>query len=663
MASMTRIDQIHGGSTCLRRGLCVFIMLLAALFSDQPVFGDSRESDNVSTADTTEATYRLEEVIIVGNRSRFLQPDIAVLDAEQIAEKKAVSAADVLRLDPSLSVTSGAKSETETRLRGFAAEQLLVLVDGRPVNPGNYGKVDLAMLPVENIAKVKVIKGPASVVYGPNSMGGVLNIITKNGREKPQTVIAAEFGDLEFRQLSLNHTRSLGNWNYWLSLHENHSKGFELSEDFGATSLEKGGVRENSGYHKIGFDSKLGYTRSENELYALSVGYHWAKKSVPPTIYSWDSPSYRKFPSYERLNTAFSGTRQFTDAFELKTLVFIDAYHDRLIDYLDAEMSDDRINWDSKIENWTVGGSLDGTIEASKIHTVRCGLMLKRDLMNKKPDLDDPWETAYQYVGNLYAEDRIEASKSTEVTLGLGYAILGTEAESFSVGEFTPSLSAFQKLPRDFQLSGGYSHAMHFATIHQLYGETSGNPDLKPEQADKWEVSLARKCFADNSNRSLTVQASYFYNDLQNLIYRSSRSDRYENIGSTTLEGVELSAELSVASFLQASIGFVRINPERTSSVMLEDLSPNRFHGSVTVQAKFGLRVIYDMSTFDNRKTFAEGFTLYPYELHNLTVSQRIHESLTVYAKAQNLTDVDYQEELGYPGPGRQITGGLRYKI
>ncbi|MBU0691432.1 TonB-dependent receptor, partial [bacterium] len=493
---MIQLFRICGGAMlCLSRKVCFVVAGLAIALTSQPVLGDSQESDNVLATDTTEATYRLEEIIVVGNRTRFLQPAIAVLDAEKIAEKKAASAADVLRLDPALSVTSGAKSETETRLRGFAAEQLLVLVDGRPINPGNYGKVDLAMIPVENIAKVKIIKGPASVVYGPNSMGGVLNIITKNGREKPQTVFAVEFGDREFRQLSLNHSRSLGKWNYWLSLHENHSRGFELSEDFAATSFEKGGVRDNSGYHKIGFDSKLGYARSDNELYAVSVGYHWAEKSVPPTIYSWDSPSYRKFPSYERLNSSLSGTRQFSSAIEMKSLLFIDGYHDRLVDYLDAEMSEDRINWDSKIENWTVGGSLDGTIKAAAAQTLRCGLMLKRDLMNKQPDLDEPWETDYQFVGNVYVEDRIQAAANTEAAVGLGYAVLGTESESFSTGEITPSISVFQKLPLALQLSGGYSHAIHFATIHQLYGTTSGNPDLQPEKADKWEASMARKFF------------------------------------------------------------------------------------------------------------------------------------------------------------------------
>jgi outer membrane cobalamin receptor len=618
---------------------------------------------NSAVTDTSGITYILEEIVVLGNQSGLPRPDISTLTESEIAAKQAVTTADIFRLDPALNVTSGVKSETETRLRGFSPAQLLVLIDGRPINPGYYGKVDLAMLPVDNIAKIIVVKGPASVAFGPNSMGGVVNIITKNGRETPRTVLTTEFGDYSFRQLSLNHSRTIGKWNYWLSGYENYSDGFLLSEDFHQTSLEGGGLRDNSGYHKTGGDVKLGYETSRADVYALNLGYHWAKKDVPTTIYSWDSPTYRRFPSYIRFNSSLSGNKKLSQNAELKSVVYLDAYHDRLIDYRGPEMLESQQIWDSKVENWTVGGSVDGALAHGRFHKLRSGLMLKRDLMNKQPDTGDPWKTYYQSIGNLYLEDNISINSKTGLTGGIGYAARGEESIELSDGELTPSLLASRTLPGQIQLQGSYAHAIHFPTLHELFSETSGNPALMPEKADKWEASLSRNFRCENSERSLLLQASYFYSDLHNLIYRGGRNDVYNNLSQTKLEGWEINADASVSRFFEVSAGYVRIEPRGTSRVMLEELSPNRLHASITAKTSFGFSAIYDLNTFDNRKTPVAGFTLYPYELHQLVLSQEIGKHVTVHLKAQNLTDVDYQEELGYPGAGRQISGGLRYEL
>ena len=180
----------------------------------------------ITVSDSLQNVYELEEIVLYGSRYFDSPSMLTEIDAEQIENKNAFTIADLLRTDPALNLTAGPKAETEIKIRGFPAQDVLVLVDGRPINPGYYGKVDLAMLPVDNIAKLNVIKGPSSVAYGVNNMGGVVDIITKNGFEEPQTVFDLSFGDYLFRNISLNHSRQVDDFNYWVSVFENYSDGF-----------------------------------------------------------------------------------------------------------------------------------------------------------------------------------------------------------------------------------------------------------------------------------------------------------------------------------------------------------------------------------------------------------------------------------------------------
>jgi outer membrane cobalamin receptor len=625
-----------------------------------PAFSDSIAGAN---SDSSEFIYTLEEVVVYGIRTFSGPSMVTEITEEEIQERNAVTVADILRADPGLSVTTGPKAETETKIRGFPARDVLVLVDGRPINSGYYGKVDLSMLPLDNIAKIRVIKGPASVAYGANSMGGVINIVTKNGLETPRTVVETEFGDYQFRKLSVNHSRKVGRWNYWLSGYENYSRGYALSEEFQSTSLEDGGLRGNSSYHKTGVSGKLGFQPSPMSLYALSLGFHWAKKDVPYTIYSFESPAYRTFPSWERLNSALSGNWHLSPVIELKSILFVDAQHDRLIDYSGREMRDDQIVWDSKLENWTVGGSADAKVSAWRNHRFQTGINFKRDLMNKKPDLDEPWETHYIYTGTVYSQDTYQPWTNTELTAGVSYDLFMTEKENSLVSRLCPMASLRQNLPWEVQFRASYANAIRFPVLHQLYSESSGNPDLKAERADKFEIGLERRFVFNDAGRSVSLEAAFFHNELNDLIYRTGGSDRFENIDQATLQGWELRTVLQFSRYLSGDVSYVYINPGVSSGVLLEESSPNKLHILLAGETRFGLKVHYEFSYFDQRTTYRPSWILPQYEVHNVNVSQRLWEHLTVHFRIWNILDTDYEEELGYPMAGRQFFAGLTWTI
>ncbi len=629
----------------MRRFLLYFLLLGPSLL---------RAQDSLTVriiGDSAVVVLQLDEVVVFARRSQ--EPSLVTrLNAVDIRRRGGGSAADVLRQLPSLTVTSGPKTETQTRIRGFQARDVLVLVDGRPINPGYYGKADLSMLPKDMIEKIKIVKGPASVAYGANTMGGVINIITRNDFEPPSTRLDLEAGSNSYHKMSLNHVGRMGSLHYWLSGYEELSKGFLMSGDFPATSLEDGGVRDHSGYRKMGVAGKLGYRPSDRSVYNLSLDYHWARKDISPSIYSWDDVSYRELPWWVRYGSTLSGQWQLSQLLTLKSVLFADAYHDRFLDYRDASRSG--LNDDSILENWTLGGSSELFLVLGP-HRLHSGLHFRRDLMNKKPDTDEPWYTNKHLTGSFFAEDRLQLSGSTQLTGGFSAHLFVTEngRDSFFAA---PMLALNQTLPFQLNLHLSGSRAIRFPTMHQLYSESSGNEDLLPEEAWKGEVGLRRDIQVGEI--LVSADAAFFSNRLKNLIYRAAHTFRYANIDDSNLTGWELQLNTDIG-MVSIDIGYSRIFGSLSTAEIMQELPQHQLSLALDVRLPWGAAARYSYNYFSERTTYLEVWLLGAYAVHNVSVTQPLFGGLLLRLRAANLLDANFQEELGYPAPGRQVFLGL----
>ncbi|OGU29996.1 MAG: hypothetical protein A2057_07855 [Ignavibacteria bacterium GWA2_35_9] len=635
--------------------ILLYTFLSIYLYTFNYMFGQVKK---IVVSDSAVYAYELEEIVLYGNKGLNSPSRLTEFKSEDIENRNVVTTADLLKFDPGLTITSGTKAETQTKIRGFPARDVLVLVDGCPINPGYYGKVDLSMLPVDNIAKINIVKGPSSVAYGMNNMGGVIDIITKNGFETSKTVFDISIGDYQFRKMSLNHSRQIDNLNYWISGYENYSRGYKLSDNFVSTSLEDGGLRDNSLYHKAGGNVKIGYQTERKDLYSFSFGYHWAKKDVPSTIYSWDSPYYRKFPDWQRYSAAFSGQWKLSPLFELKTILYVDEYNDRLIDYLNKEMRSDQILWDSYLESWTAGSSIEGKLTLFDSHQIHSGINFKRDLMNKQPDIDEAWETNFTYSGNLFVQDYFKLFEKTEITAGLSLILFKGENSQLK-NKVSPMISVSHTLLANLRAYLSYANSVRVPALHHLYSQTSGNPDLKPEEADKIEVGFEWFHLFDNEHPNLSFQFAYFYNDLKNLIYRTSSSYRYKNISDANLQGIEVRSVFNFNQYLYTEISLCHLGSPGSIREIIEEVPANKLRFALSIKTNFNTSFNYEFNYLDKRITYMLAKDLGSYAVHNINISQQVFEFLKLRFEASNITDKYFEEELGYPGMGRVFVVGL----
>ncbi len=168
------------------------LLLIALCAPTANAFAESSDDDGDAVAidETVEAGMPLPDVVVTANR-RVEPADevtypIVVVTQEDIEQQGAQSAIDALSNVPGVYVTSSGSpgDDNDIRLMGSDRDEVLVLVDGVPINTVVDNRPNiLATIPAENIARIEIIEGAHSGMYGSRAVGGVINIITKEGRE------------------------------------------------------------------------------------------------------------------------------------------------------------------------------------------------------------------------------------------------------------------------------------------------------------------------------------------------------------------------------------------------------------------------------------------------------------------------------------------------
>jgi outer membrane receptor protein involved in Fe transport len=154
-----------------------------------------------------------------------------------------------------------------------------------------------------------------------------------------------------------------------------------------------------------------------------------------------------------------------------------------------------------------------------------------------------------------------------------------------------------------------------------------------------------------------------FYNELSNLIYRESRSYQFRNIGSANLYGWEMQIKWQHSSRLRAEFAYGRLESSSSSEEILEGTPKRTLRALFGGSTNFGTEFNYKLSHFGERTTFLEYISLAGYTVHDLNISQSFLPGLSLRLEINNIADKDYQEELGYPAPGRQYLLGCTWTL
>jgi outer membrane receptor for ferrienterochelin and colicin len=144
---------------------------------------------------------------------------IAEVTAEQIQHRNVTNIGEAFELLPGVQFRMArSKNEQQVTVRGFDQEKVLILMDGIPVSIPYEGQINLADIPVQNIASIRLIKGTSSTLYGANGMGGVINVITKRGTDKPSLSAQYEGSQYATHNIQVGHGWKKGPFSYYAAV-------------------------------------------------------------------------------------------------------------------------------------------------------------------------------------------------------------------------------------------------------------------------------------------------------------------------------------------------------------------------------------------------------------------------------------------------------------
>ena len=683
----------------MKRNLMFMLMCLSMSFllMESIAFGESKtEGENYQV-------YTLGEVVISAEKGSTVK-DVSinnVMTQEQIQATDSKTAAEALTYVPGVIVSTGRKQEPGVSIQGFPQDRLLILIDGVPYYETKYGKLDLNQIPADIIARIEVIKGAPSVIYGANAEGGVVNIITKKAGEKPSISARTELSNNKNGYLaSVSHGMKAGRLSYWLNYTHRQWDAWRLSDDFepvegqivkrgpgGGTFpavLEDGGYfRDNSKYKNDSVWAKVGYEASSDSEYYANMHYSATEKGLPPSIYEQRvTPFFSQFakiPRYDDWGIDLSGRQKIVEPLTVQGTFFYHRHVDDYASYPDQTYEDSFAV--SRYRDYLMGGMLLSEYRPVEWDLMRMAFHYKGDSHEQRDDVDVPFEKSFSYTGSVGFENNFNLIQNLSVVAGASYDWFDVnEAPEGEVlpdtkSELNPMIGATYVLPDSTRVFASIARKTRFPTLDQLYG-SNGNSDLEAERSTNYTLGMSR--FFGNL---LKVELAPFYHDISNYITTDAPPHvpgeyPYRNYGKIAMYGFEFTGELYPMENLVLRLGYTYNRARNRSADRVTDKVSNIPQYKVDVGAAYvvpnwktrlDVNMVYIGSSYYQVPGIEEPdiptIKQDSYTLFQVKITQPFLDRFEAYVSVNNILDKDYQSEYGFPAPGRTAWVGVRVNL
>jgi iron complex outermembrane receptor protein len=612
-------------------------------------------SDTAALTDSL-PIYHLGEIITVRGKRDVPVSSTTEITSTSMKTQGTTTISSALSGAPGVIVTAGAKGESRLQVRGFLPQQTLVLYDGRPLALPYYGDLDLTVIPLSNVSKISVIKGPAPTLYGANSMGGVVNIVSQRVVGRPIRQARLTGAENATYDVLLNYGASSRQFDWWFSAGRSSSDGYELSDDFVKQDLEDGALRYNSDYRSFNVDGKLNYTLTKGTVVSLSAGVYDAVRGLPSGT---DRARYQRYPLWRRWYTDLGSDGWWGTQVYWKAKLYYDDCENRLQRYSDSVLTDENLDFDSYHDSYALGGVLNTTVKINDAVQNASNVNVRRDVIKRQGDLGEPWVDNNATLLSISDQFEYVITPGVRAQVGAGYSLMTSTPNETSTDALDLYCGATYAPRTWLDLHLAVSRANRFPTLSQLYSGTSGNPDLRPERAIKTEIGYRARITS-----GLTLDQTYFLNDVTNLIDRKDRDSRYENLEKVDLSGLETGVNYECQRW-QANVGYTylharefNVEGETTTEAWRSHSPRHKIDYSVHWKSAFGLGIGHSGQAIMDR-VGPNKEEMKNYFLAHVKATYQATKELELFVSVRNLFDVNYEEEMYYPMPGRLISAGI----
>jgi vitamin B12 transporter len=584
-----------------------------------------------------QAATTLDRVNVTANRmARTIDETLAavtVITREEIQNSQAKDITQLLDGTQGVTMSSngGLGKATGIRLRGTDSKHVLVLIDGVRIGSATLGIAAFQDIPLAQVERIEIVRGPRSQLYGADAVGGVIQIFTRKGGAGEGISAEAEYGSHNTRRVALGVGGSREGLDYNLRVAELRSDGF---------SALKNNNPDEDGYRNRSFSGYLGY-RFSNQL-KLSVT---ALRATGENEY----------------DSAWGPT-------DLYDTDFLEQSLSTSLEYAPSEI------WDITL---AVGESRDETTNftnsslSSFFNTQRRQFSWQNDIA-----LGDE---SVLTLGFDFLRDQVDGTSSYSVNqrdnkalfaqyqtmLGLNDFVLGLrhdDNESFG-DHNTGNIAWGRELTDNLRVVASYGTGFRAPTFNDLYYQdpwgSSGNPNLTPEESRSVELSLRGRQSWGEWNLNL------FRTDIEGLIdwvEIGPFTYQPQNVDQARIDGLEAGVGTQLADWRLAA-NLTLLDPRnRTSGKLLTDRSEralrvdvDRAFANTEVGATLKARS-HNFSNATNTLGTAGFATL------DLRVARHLSPDWTLRGQIRNLFDRDYETIRTYNTGGREFFVSVHYE-
>ena len=614
------------------------VLALALMFLSMPLI--SVFSEEKSDPDEI----RLDEIVVTATRTEESYGDLTrkvdLLTSKNLESTNPLDFAEALKNLPSLNIIDygGVGGNKNLRMRGSSAQQVLVLVDGRPLNNPRDGIADLRQIGIDHIDRIELMYGPGSTQYGSSAMGGTLNVITKKTpKQGSETELGASIGSFDTYEATLSHSARI-----------TPKFGVTLSGEYESSE----GFRENSQSKDTYWNGTVSYDLSDKNSFAFSSDYSRTRTGTPGPLTYLDNDDLEKERTLTHCLTWFFNPDE-SDKFTTK----IYRFEDRLEFFENSAGSLFDIE-NAYSRHKTV--QEDADIQWEKKWTEKYQWVLGTSTVGNQNDSTDSSDHRYE-VNSAFLENRYDFTEKFRGNLGLrvdDYSNVGSQ--------FSPDISFLYKMSDDLHFHGLAAKSFRAPTFNDLYwpdqGWSRGNPDLKPEKSTTWEAG-----FLKYLNKNVSTDLTFYENKNRDLINWLERAGVWqpENIDSARTRGVELENKYKASAHLLFTLDYTYTSAKDRATGNDLIYQP-RHSGIASVAYTAPYEIETSLSVQYRGKCYHDPDNQIPvpgYSVFGAKISKKWRSGIVSYLSLDNLFDKDYQTIRDYPMPGFAVTLGVKEKF
>jgi outer membrane cobalamin receptor len=619
------------------------------------IFADDDQNDN---EDKIYGPFDMEEIVVTATRYERKVADVtsamSVIDSREIEASNADYVMDIIGSQPGIYIRKDAtygRQDIEVRGLGSNCRRIQTLIDGRPEKMAMFGCTVTQTLPLANIERIEVVRGPESVLYGTDAMGGVVNIITRK-LLKPgfETDAMISYGAYNSFHSLLRHGGNTGKFDYYLTYDYKSSDGH----------------RDNAAYSGWDATGRIGYLLSYNWRMELSGKYFFDKAEDPGII---NNPyllgDYRKYNRYS-WDFDLIGNWQNSD-------ILVNFYQN--IGKHKFHMPSENDYWHSKDDSY--GVTIKGSHSFYHTEMIKDRITAGYEYKNEWAKTLEPWNSwarqnmpaRFMNIG-AFERDNHDFFIFNEATYDklintLGFRFHYNEAYDWKI---LPQLGFLYHLFSGTSLRIKAAKGFRQPKFSELYLFPAHNEQLEPEENWSYEFGVYQKI-----NKEIAININPFYMDIKNLIQTVPNDNPpplqiNKNSGNFYIRGIELGMDLMLHRHLDITLfgtymdiedpeGSGHVNRQGKPEYKFNGLIKyhyNRLHISADMEYISGL---YDSNLFASNQIekVADFFVV------DVKSSYQLHKNFQLFIGIENLLDRNYQQYPGYPMPGLSIHSGIKF--